>query len=126
MPRRAADVTDTELGILEVLWEHGPATVRQVVEALYGEHRPSLHGGVKSLIERLIEKGYVRRDKTGFAHQFGPAIDRDAFVAQQLQDLADSHYGGEVVPMLLTLVERVRLSHKDRETIRKIIENIRE
>lgn len=124
MTRKGADVTTTELAILDVLWKRGPATVREVVEEIYGEHRPSLHSAVKSLIDRLIEKGYVAREKKAFAHLFAAAVERDLFVGQQLQQLADSHYQGALSPMVLSLVERMKLSEKDRAAIRQIIDRI--
>ena len=48
------EATETELAILEVLWERGPSPVREIVDAVYGEHRRSLHATVKSLLDRLI------------------------------------------------------------------------
>jgi BlaI family penicillinase repressor len=126
MQREPAAVTATELSILEVLWERGPTTVREVVQAVYQEHRQSLHAAVKSLLQRLIDKGYVMCERKGFAHLFSATVGRDAFVGQELQRLADSHYRGELTPMLLALVEKVRLSKKDRTTIVRIIETIRE
>jgi predicted transcriptional regulator len=124
MSRKGAEVTATELAIMDVLWKQGPSTVREVVEAVYGEHRPSLHSAVKSLIDRLMEKGYVAREKKAFAHLFAAAVDRDLFVGQQLQQLADSHYQGELTPMVLSLVDRLSLTKRDREAIRKIIDGI--
>ena len=125
MPRNVADVTETELGIMDVLWSRGQSAVRDIVVAVYGEHTPSLHMTVKSLLERLEGKGYVECDKSGFAHRFSAKVSREAYVGQQLKQLADSHFKGAVAPMLLTLVDRVKLSRKDRESIRKIIEGIK-
>ena len=117
-------VTETELAILEVLWDHSHCTVRQIVERLYGKHNPAMHATVKSLLERLAEKGYIARDTRSFAHAFSATVTREEFVALQLQKLADSHFNGALAPMLLTLVERVKLSRRDRLAIQKIIEKI--
>lgn len=124
MPRRPARVTETELRILDVLWESGPTIVRDIVEKLYGEHSPSLHATVKSLLDRLLEKGYVAYDDRRHAHRFSATVDRETLVGQQLQQLADSHFDGSLTPVLLTLVNRVKLSRKQREGIRQIIDGI--
>ena len=124
MPRRAAQVTETESAILDVLWEHGATGVRDIVEAVYGRHTQSLHATVNSLLDRLAAKGYVERDRTRFAHQYSARIDRETFLGQQLQQLADSHLAGSLNPMLLTLLDRVKLTPKERETIRKIINKL--
>jgi BlaI family transcriptional regulator, penicillinase repressor len=124
MGKDAGTVTATELSILDVLWQRGRATVREIVEAIYGEHRQSLHAGTKSMVERLMEKGYVTREEKGFSHVFSAKVDRDTFVGQELQRLADNHYSGALTPMLLAIVDKVHLSRKDRDTLRRIIEGI--
>lgn len=125
MPRNTADVTDTELAILDVLWNRGQSVVREIVAALYDEHTPTLHMTVRSLLERLEAKGYVECDKSGYAHRFSAKVSREAYVGRQLKQLAENHFNGVVTPLLLTLVEGSNLSRKDRDAIRKIIEGIK-
>jgi BlaI family transcriptional regulator, penicillinase repressor len=121
------EIPEAELAVMEVLWNRPQGeTVREIVLAVYGRHEHSLHGGVKSFLERLIEKGYVTVDKTGFAHRFFPAVTRQEFVGRQLKRIAESHFDGSMVPMLLSLVEQAKLTKKDRAAIEKLIENIRE
>ena len=124
MPRQTRTVTETEFAILNVLWDHGPTTVREIVEAIYARHTHSLHASVKSLLERLADKGFVACQRRGAAHRFSATVERETFVAQQLQLLADNNFGGSLTPLLMTLVDNVKLSRKDREAIRKIIEKI--
>lgn len=125
MSRNMADVTNTELAILEVLWDRGSSSIREIVVALYKQHTPTLHATVKSLLERLESKGYVSCDKSGFAHAFSAVVTREAYVGQQLKQLADSHFDGAMAPMLLSLVDRINLSQKNRDAIRKIIDGIK-
>jgi predicted transcriptional regulator len=123
----AEDITDAELAVMEVLWNRPQGeTIREIVLAVYGRHEHSLHGGVKSFLDRLIEKKYVRVDKSGFAHRFFAGVTREEFVGRQLKRMAESHFGGAMAPMLLSLVEQTSLSKKDRAAIEKLIENIRE
>jgi BlaI family transcriptional regulator, penicillinase repressor len=121
------DITAAELSVMEVLWDHADGeTIREIVLAVYGRHEHSLHGGVKSFLDRLIEKGYVKVDKAGFAHRFFAAVSRQKYVGWQLKQMAESHFGGSLTPMLLSLVEQAALTKKDRAAIEKLIENIRE
>ena len=124
MPRDTKAVTETEFAILNVLWDRGPTTVRGIVEAVYQKHTHSLHASVKSLLERLADKDFIVCRRQGGVHLFLAAVERETFVAQQLQLLADSNFGGSLTPLLSTLVDNVKLSRKDREAIRKIIEKI--
>lgn len=125
MAKTPADVTETELAILDVLWNRGPTEIREIVEELYDEHTPALHATVKSLLERLGLKGYVDCDRSRHRHRFSARVPREKFVGAQLQKLADKHFDGSVTPMLMTLVERAKLSLADREAIRRIIEGIK-
>ena len=125
MPRRASEVTETELRILDVLWERGPVIVRDIVEEIYGQHTPSLHATVKSLLDRLLEKQLVTFDDSRHAHTFSASIRREQFVGQQLQKLADSHFDGALAPVLLTLIDRVKMTRKHRDAIVRIVEGIR-
>ncbi len=110
MPRPLNGITDAKLSVMEVLWshEHG-VTVREIVLAIYGKHEHSLHAGVKSFLDRLMEKGYVTVNKSDFAHQFCAQVTRQEFVGGQLKQLAESHFGGSVTPMLMSLVEQAKL-----------------
>lgn len=124
MKRQTETVTETEFAILGVLWDRPAATVREIVEANYAEHTHSLHTSVKSLLGRLAEKGFVVSERRGGVDFFSATLGREAFVGRQLQMLADNNFGGSLTPLLSTLVDRVQLSRKDREAIRRIIEKI--
>ena len=121
---KPADVTETELAILDVLWDRTSCEIREIVEEIYPKHTQARHTTVKCLLERLSDKDLVRRDQSRFAHRFSATISRESYVGEQLQKLADSHFDGSLAPMLLTLIERVKLSRKSRDAIRKMIEGI--
>lgn len=125
MMKQNDDVTDAELSVLEVLWEQPEGVaVRDIVIAIYGRHEHSLHGGVKSFLDRLMEKGYVEVDKTGFAHRFRAKVPRQEFVGRHLKRLAENHFGGSLAPLMLSLLDQTKLTRKDRTTIEKLIEKL--
>ena len=124
MARPSAIVTEAELSVLSHLWEHGSSVVREVAHALYSDNTPAYHATVNSLLDQLEQKGYVSRDRSSFAHGFTAKIDRSELVGSQLQQLADSHFDGVLTPMLLSLVEKIKLSRRDRDAIRKIIDRV--
>ena len=127
MQSKTGEITEAESSVMEVLWSR-PAgeTVREIVIAVYGRHEHSLHGGVKSFLDRLMDKGFVRADKAGFSHRFFAVISREEFVGGQLRQMAEEHFGGALAPMLLTLVRQAKLTQKDRAAIEKLINTIRE
>ena len=123
----AAEVTEAELSVLQVLWDSDDGMpIREIVLAIYGNHEYSLHGGVKSFLDRLLEKGLVRVDKNAFAHLFFATLTREAFVGRKLRQIAESHFDGAMAPMLSSLVDQVRLSRKDRAAIQQVIDRIKD
>ena len=119
------NATDAELAVLNVLWERGPCLIRDITESIYGEHTQAKHTTVKSLLERLAAKGLVTSDTTQFSHKFSAAVTRDQYVAAEMQKLADSHFSGSIAPMLLTLFKHAKIGKKERENIRKIIDEMK-
>lgn len=122
MARRKIDVTQTELAILDVLWQHGSATIRRITDELYTEGTTAEYATVQKLLERLEAKGCVRRDRRSFAHVFSPAIERSALIDQGLQRLAEQLCGGSLTPLLMHLVEGVKLTPAQRRKLRELID----
>jgi BlaI family penicillinase repressor len=124
MKRNQADVTEAELSLLHALWDAGPATIRQLVERVYGQEGPSVYATVQKLLDRLEAKGCVRRDRGGAVHVFQAAIDRDELIGRRLRAVADSLCGGSLTPLLTHLVEGQELSAKERKELRALIHRL--
>ena len=63
MPRTPRDVTETELAILQILWERRRATRRQITDVLYPGGDDAHYATVQKLLERLEAKGYVGHER---------------------------------------------------------------
>ena len=116
-------LTEAEFAVLEPLWFAGPQTIRQLTARLYPKQSISDYATVQKLLERLEGKRCVARDRAGLAHVFRAAVKREDLIDQQLADIADRLCDGSLVPVLNQLVRRVSLSEKDREQLRKLLEN---
>ena len=119
-----SDVTTTELAILEVLWDRQPATIRSITDQLYPDGGASHYATVQKLLERLETKGYVRRKRSVFPHQFRAKIDRSKLISHRLREIADSLCGGAVGPLLTHLVEDPRLSDGDVDQLKQLVERL--
>ena len=122
MSRSSIRLTDAEFAVLEPLWREAPQTIRQLTATLYPEQSVSDYATVQKLLERLEAKGCVRRDRSRQAHAFSPAIAREALIDERLEEIAERLCGGSLVPVLNQLVRRVRLSARERDELRKLIE----
>jgi predicted transcriptional regulator len=124
MARTAQDVTDAELGILQTLWEIGPAPIRKLTSALYRSAGVSQYATVQKLLERLETKGYVERDRSANVHVFTAAIDKDHLIGQRLQSLAEKLCGGSLTPLLSHLLQSRPLSAEERTSLRSLIDDL--
>jgi BlaI family transcriptional regulator, penicillinase repressor len=124
MNRSKEDVTEAELSLLEALWDLGPATIRQLVEQVYGESGASMYATVQKLLDRLEAKGCVRRDRRAPVHVFAAAINRDELIGRRLRAVADSLCGGSLSPLLTHLVEGRGLSAAERRELRSLINRL--
>jgi BlaI family transcriptional regulator, penicillinase repressor len=122
MAKKRRRVTEYELAVLDVLWNRGPATIREITEAVYQESSPASYATVQKLLERLEKKGCVRRDRSGFAHRFHAKVTRTELIGQGLEELAEKLCGGSLTPLLMHLAESTRLKPQDRLMLRKLID----
>ena len=124
MARLNQDVTDAELAVLQALWDGGPQTIRRLAEEVYGRGEISAYATVQKLLERLEGKGFVARDRTGSVHLFRAAVDRDELIRRRLRAVADTLCGGSLTPLLTNLVQGERLSPREREELRALIDDL--
>jgi predicted transcriptional regulator len=124
MENPAKDVTDAELAVLQVLWDRGSCTIRQLTDELYPDGSDAYYATVQKLLERLEDKGHVARDRSGHAHRFRALTDRDTLVGQRLRTVAEKLTGGLMAPLLTHLVRAETLTQKEREQLRALIDEL--
>jgi BlaI family transcriptional regulator, penicillinase repressor len=100
-----------DLRILEALWQHGKASIREIQEA-FPEPRPA-YSTIQTIIYRLEAKGAVRRvRRIGNADIFEPLIARDVTRLKILDEIL-SFFGGKAQPMMAQLAEAGKLTLED-------------
>jgi predicted transcriptional regulator len=65
----------------------------------------------------------VARNRSGFAHVFSAAVDREGVIAQRLRAVAEQLCEGSLTPLLLQLVHGAKLSADERAALRKLIDD---
>jgi predicted transcriptional regulator len=90
--------SEPELGRLEsavmtVLWNRPEATVNDVLEALTWD-RPLAYTTVMTVLNRLVDKGFARRELQGRAARYWPAVEQETARRSALQRVVDRFYGG--------------------------------
>jgi BlaI family transcriptional regulator, penicillinase repressor len=124
MARTPQDITDAELDVLQAIWKHGPLPIRRIADALYGDAKTSQYATVQKLLERLEAKQCVERDRSANVHVFSATIGRDELVGRRLQAVAQDLCDGSWTPLLTNLVQTKKLSEKDRQMLRRLIDDL--
>jgi BlaI family transcriptional regulator, penicillinase repressor len=125
MPLIPQDVTDTELAILQVLWDQGASTRPQIAGVLYPGGGPSHYATVQKLLERLETKGYVTHQRREGVLRFTAVLGRDELLGRRLQDLAAKMCGGALTPVLLHFVRSGPLTTAELDELRAVIDQRR-
>ena len=112
-------LTRLELQILEALWAHGNASIREIQEA-FPEPRPA-YTTIQTTVYRLEGKNAVRRvRKISNAHIFEPIVARDVARHRHLDEIL-SFFGGRAQPMMAQLAEAGKLTLDDVRQLEKTI-----
>ena len=98
------DVPRGEMEVMEVVWQKGEVTVREVFEEL-NLRRKLAYKTVATLLGRLRSRGYVEAEERNFAYIFRPLIGRDQVVLRKVDDLVNKVLGGDLTPLALYMAE---------------------
>ena len=124
MAPRESDLGSAELEVLKALWEHGPATVRQVLNHLHDQGRQVAYTTVLTFLSRLEQKGYVKSDKSEQAYVYQPVISRDRVTKTRLQSLIEQLYDGAAAPLVLQLMREKKFSPDEIAELQNLIEQL--
>src|SRR5258708_11133617 len=117
-------LSEAETEVLKALWEHGPATVRQLNGVLGGRGRRWAYTTVLTLLQRLQAKGYAASDApgAGAAHVFRASVSREELLQQRLKDTADELCEGSAAPLVLALVQGNQFTAEELARLRRLID----
>lgn len=110
--------TQGELEVLQILWERGPSTVREVLEVLPKERA---YTSVMSLLHVMFEKGLVTREPEGRAFRYVAQHQPDHTEGTLLSDLLQRVFSGSATAMVARLLEQAQPSEEELAEIRKLI-----
>jgi len=113
--------TKSELEILQVLWQHGPSTVRFVNDELNNMKREVNYTSTLKLMQIMAEKGILVRDETNMKHVYAPAHPEEKVKGQLLNRFVDSLYNGSTSSLMMQLLGDKKPSKKEIDEIRELL-----
>jgi BlaI family transcriptional regulator, penicillinase repressor len=123
VPRPGSDYpTELELEILKVLWAESPLPVRDVRQRLAEKAGRTLtHSTVITMLNIMVRKGYLKRQKQGKAFYFSPRVERERISCGIMGDLLARLFNGSPVAMVLNLLETADLDTDEMDELRRLI-----
>ncbi len=115
--RKEIAITDRQYAVLEILWQHGPLTVRQLREHLpRGRRQP--YTTVLGMLQNMEKAGLVAHDGAGGnAYQYRPLIAKKQATETLLRDFVRRFFRGSVEALIAGLVDAEALSPADLKEI---------
>jgi BlaI family penicillinase repressor len=116
--------TESELEILQVLWEKGTASVREVHEEL-AKSKDVGYTTTLKLMQIMFEKGLVKRDATFKTHIYEPQVSRDKTQKHLLNKMIDTLFGGSPTQLVLQALGNHKASDEELEAIQQLLNNLK-
>lgn len=116
--------TESELEILQILWEKGLATVREVHEELAKTKEVGYTTTLK-LMQIMHEKGLVKRDESMRTHVYQPAVNKEKTQKHLLTKMIDTLFGGSSTQLVLQALGEHNASPEELEQIQKLLNNLK-
>ena len=113
--------TDGEIDVLQVLWQHGPSTVRQIHNVLK-EKRGTGHSTTLKAVQIMTEKGLLLKDDAVRPQVYRPAQQQEETQLALVDDLIRRGFGGSAASLVLRAAAAERITAEELSQIRRMIE----
>jgi BlaI family penicillinase repressor len=118
--RKPDPLSDKQREIMEVVWELGQASVFEVRDQL-SKHRDVARNTVRTMMERLEEKGWLTHRVIGRTYFYTAIIPRHVCLGERIVDIVDKACGGKPENLMTALLEYRGLSAKEIERIQSML-----
>jgi BlaI family transcriptional regulator, penicillinase repressor len=116
--------TESELEILQVLWDRGLASVREVHEEL-SKTKDAGYTTTLKLMQIMHEKGLVKRDDSVKTHIYQPAVSREKTQKHLLGKMINTLFGGSTTQLVIQALGNHKASADELDEIQKLLNNLK-
>lgn len=117
---RHENPTPAELEVLQIIWERGPSTVREVMNVL-NKQRPRAYTSVMSLMNVMAEKGLLVQKPKGRAFVYKAKVTREKTLTSMVRDLLNRAFDGSASALVTHLLQHTEPTTEELDEIRKAI-----
>jgi BlaI family transcriptional regulator, penicillinase repressor len=115
--------TAAELEILNVIWTHGPSTVRFVNDKLNGE-KPVGYTTTLKIMQIMAEKGLLKRDESQRSHLYNAAAPQGQVQKLLLDRLLEQAFGGSAPKLVMQALGGHKATHEEIARIRALLDSM--
>ncbi|KRG87762.1 beta-lactamase [Stenotrophomonas daejeonensis] len=115
-------ISAAEAVVMEVLWRNHPLAADEVVAALAG--RDWAEPTIKTLLNRLLNKGAISAEKDGRRYLYSPQVAREDWVLEESSSLLERLFDGRVAPLVAHFSQHRKLSRDDVAELRRLLEEL--
>ena len=119
--KKSSHLTDSEQAIMEVLWQKGEASVREITDAL-SKDKTTAYTTVQTMCKILAEKGYAQFRKEGKAFIYSASITQTDARQGALTSLLNRFFGGSPEVLAQHLIKETDIELKDLEDLQRKID----
>lgn len=119
-----AEPTKSELEILQVLWEHGPSTVRFVNNYLNEQKRSVQYTSTLKLMQIMVEKNLLVRDENNMKHVYASRIDEDKTKSVLLNRFVDAMFNGSASSLVMQLLGNKKSNAREIQEIKDLLSKL--
>jgi BlaI family transcriptional regulator, penicillinase repressor len=112
--------SELELTILALLWQHGPMTVRAVLEAL-PDRKQRAYTSVLSVMQVMEKKGFLKRTREGMTDIWRPAMRREKIMGPFLKKMVSQLFAGRPSAVLQQLLQGTMVDPEEIQSIKQLI-----
>ncbi len=117
-----APLTRAQREIMEVIWDKGEVGVLEVTEVL-NEHKKIARNTVRTLMDRMREKGWLTYRSEGRSYIYSAVIPREESLGQRVLDMVDKACGGDPEKLMMALLDYRGLTQDEADRIRTMLDN---
>lgn len=115
-------ISEAESRVMQVLWERSPRSADEVIATL--ADTGWAEATIKTLLNRLLNKGAVEAGKNGRRYLYSPLIERDAWMLEESRSLLDRLFDGKVAPLVAHFSQHRKLSKSDVAELRQLLKEL--
>jgi len=115
--------TESEMEILNILWDKGTATVRDIHEVIE-KRKPSGYTTTLKLMQIMFEKGMLTREAQGKMHVYSAVIKREKAREQVVQKMIDTMFSGSASQLVMQALGNHTASPKELEEIKAYLDKL--